>query len=84
MSQVTKGKTTAAELRQMFGEPFSKTVISETEEKWLYSHSSGTVRVVAMKAQTTGRQKTLDLLLKDGVVTNFAYTDGPAPVYTTH
>ena len=71
----------AAPLIFGFGEPFTKTVLSETEEKWLYTYSSGTASaqsyVFTMKVESTGRQKTLDILLKNGVVTNFTFTDGP-------
>lgn len=81
VNKILKGKTTGNDLLQMFGEPFSKTVLSETEEKWLYTYSSGTASaqsyVFTMKVESTGRQKTLDILLKNGVVTNFTFTDGP-------
>lgn len=81
VNKIVKGKTTGNDLIQMFGEPFTKTVLSETEEKWLYTHSSGTASaqsyVFTMKVETTGRQKMLDILLKNGVVTNFTFTDGP-------
>ncbi len=86
VNKIVKGKTTSAELKQMFGEPFSKTVISGTEEKWLYTLSSGTAHaqsfVFTMKVETTGQQKTLDILLKDSVVTNYTFTEGPGPMAT--
>jgi len=84
VSKIVKGKTTTADLIQLFGEPFSKTVVSETEEKWLYTHHAGTASaqsyVFTTKVQTTGYQKTLDILVKNGVVTNFAFTEGPGPI----
>ena len=84
VNNIVKGKTTSAELKQMFGEPFSKTVISGTEEKWLYTYSNGTAHaqsfVFSMKVETTGKQKTLDILLKEGVVTNYTFTEGPGPM----
>ena len=83
VSKVVKGQTAASELTQMFGEPFSKTVISESEEKWIYSYSSGTAKVqsgfLTANVQTTGKRKMLDVLLKNGIVTNFAYTEGDEP-----
>jgi len=83
VSKIVKGKTTSADLVQLFGEPFTKTVISETEEKWIYTHASGTATaqsyVVTMKVESKGNQKTLDVLLKNGIVTNFAFTEGPGP-----
>ncbi len=86
VKQIVKGKTTGAELVLLFGEPFAKTVISETEEKWIYTHSSGTASaqsyVFTTKVQTTGQQKSLDILLKNGMVTNFTYTEGSGPIGT--
>ena len=84
VSKIVKGKTTSTELVRLFGEPSFKTVISATEEKWIYTHSSGTASaqsyVFTTKVQTTGQQKMLDILLKNGVVTNFAFTEGPGPI----
>lgn len=75
---IDKGKTTSQEILGLFGEPFSKSVMSANQEKWLYSYSSGvaTARnyVVTNKVETTGNQKTLDLLIQDGVVLNFTYS----------
>jgi hypothetical protein len=42
VSKIEKEKTTSTELVKLFGQPFSKTVISATEQKWIYMHSSGT------------------------------------------
>lgn len=81
VKQIVKGKTTSAELVRIFGEPFSKHVMSETEEKWIYTYSSGTASaqsyVISTKVQTTGQQKMLDVLIKNGVVANFAFNEGP-------
>jgi hypothetical protein len=80
-NQITKGKTTSADLVKIFGEPFSKNVISATEEKWVYSYGSSTSSaqsyVITMKVKTTGQQKTLDVLLKNGVVVNYVFNEGP-------
>ena len=66
---------------QFFGEPFTKTVISETEEKWIYTYGSGTATaqsyVLTTKVESKGNQKTLDVLLKNGIVTNFSFAEGP-------
>jgi hypothetical protein len=83
VNQIVKAKTTKADLLQMFGQPFSKTVISENEEKWIYMYSSGTVKaqsyVLTMKVESTGQQKMLDILLRDGIVVNYTYNEGPMP-----
>lgn len=41
VNRIVKGKTTEAELIGMFGQPFSKAVISATEVKWIYTHNAG-------------------------------------------
>ena len=79
VKKIAKGETTNDTLSRMFGEPFMKTVMSETEEKWIYTYTSGTVTMrgsgSSIKMENKGYQKTLDLLLKNGIVTNFAYTN---------
>ncbi len=88
VSKIEKGKTTAADLIKLFGEPFSKTVISSTGEKWIYTYSAGTASaqsyLVTTKVETKGIQKTLDLLIENGVVTNFTFTEGPGPNATVN
>jgi hypothetical protein len=34
---------------------------------------------VTMDVKTTGKQKMLDILITDGVVANFAFTEGQSP-----
>ena len=83
VNQIIKGETTKDDLLQMLGKPFSKTVISENEEKWIYVYSSGTTKaqsyIFTMKVKSTGQQKMLDILLRDGIVINYAYNEGPMP-----
>jgi outer membrane protein assembly factor BamE (lipoprotein component of BamABCDE complex) len=83
VSQIIKGKTTGEEIVTLFGEPYSKTVISSTDQKWIYMHSEGTTKaqsyIVTMDVKTTGKQKMLDILITDGVVANFAFTEGQSP-----
>ena len=83
VSKIVKGKTTSNEMISLFGEPFTKSVISATDEKWIYMYSNGTAKaqsyIVTMKVETTGSQKTLDVLITDGVVSNFAYTEKDNP-----
>ena len=86
VAKIVKDKTTSAQLVQLFGEPYTKSVISSNEEKWIYMHTSGTSSaqsyVFTMDVKTTGTQKTLDILLKDEVVINYAFTEGLTPTYT--
>jgi outer membrane protein assembly factor BamE (lipoprotein component of BamABCDE complex) len=83
VSQIIEGKTTSEEIVNLFGEPYSKTVISSTDQKWIYMHSEGTTKaqsyIVTMDVTTTGKQKMLDILITDGVVANFAFTEGQNP-----
>jgi outer membrane protein assembly factor BamE (lipoprotein component of BamABCDE complex) len=87
VSSITKGKTTTTELRSMFGEPYAKSAVSETDEKWVYTYTNGSAHaqsyVVTMKVTTTGTQKTLDVLIRHDVVINYTFSEGPAPGTTT-
>lgn len=84
---ITKGKTTTTELKSMFGEPYAKSAVSETDEKWVYTYTNGSAHaqsyVVTMKVTTTGTQKTLDVLIRNDVVINYTFSEGPAPGTTT-
>lgn len=79
VNRIVKGKTTEAELIGMFGQPFSKAVISATETKWIYTHNavSASAQAFTMKTTSSAEMTTLDILLKGGVVVNYAYTKSP-------
>ncbi len=83
VQKIVKGETTSQELITLFGEPFTKTVISDEDEKWVYTYSRGVSEaqsyVITMKVKTTSESKTLDVLVRNGVVINFAYNEGSAP-----
>lgn len=83
VSKIVKGETTSNEMISLFGEPFTKSVISATDQKWVYMYSNGTAKaqsyIVTMNVETTGSLKTLDVLITDGVVSNFAYTEKDDP-----
>ncbi|WP_097303518.1 hypothetical protein [Pseudomonas chlororaphis] len=87
VASITKGKTTTAELKSLFGEPYTKNAVSETDEKWIYTYTNGSAHaqsyVVTMKVTTTGTQKTLDVLIRNDVVINYTFSEGPAPGTTT-
>ncbi|ROM18404.1 hypothetical protein BK643_05860 [Pseudomonas protegens] len=87
VASITKGKTTTAELKSLFGEPYAKSPVSETDEKWIYTYTNGSAHaqsyVVTMKVTTTGTQKTLDVLIRNDVVINYTFSEGPAPGTTT-
>ena len=87
VASITKGKTTTSELKSIFGEPYAKSAVSETDEKWIYTYTNGSAHaqsyVVTMKVTTTGTQKTLDVLIRNDVVINYTFSEGPAPGTTT-
>lgn len=62
-------------------QPLAKAVVSASEEKRTYTYinssSSAQSHILTTKVETTGIQKTLDVLVKDGVVINLAYTENP-------
>ncbi|MBV7513649.1 hypothetical protein [Pseudomonas sp. PDM25] len=84
---IVKGKTTASNLKTLFGEPFAKSPVNETDEKWVYTYATGSAHaqsyVVTMKVTTTGTQKALDVLMRDDVVINYTFTEGAAPSNST-
>jgi outer membrane protein assembly factor BamE (lipoprotein component of BamABCDE complex) len=87
VSSITRGKTTTSELKSLFGEPYAKSPVSETDEKWVYTYTHGSAHaqsyVVTMRVTTTGTQKTLDVLIRNDVVINYTFSEGPAPGSTT-
>ncbi|ARB31801.1 hypothetical protein HX787_00605 [Pseudomonas tolaasii] len=87
VSSIVKGKTTANELKALFGEPFAKSPVNETDEKWVYTYVNGSAHaqsyIVTMKVTNTGTQKTLDVLIRDNTVINYTFTEGPSPGSTT-
>ena len=80
VSGIVIGKTTGDELVELFGGPLAKNDISETEEVWRYSYSTGLTTEIggffSDEVQSTRRYKMLVINLKNGTVTNFTYTEG--------
>ncbi|MDN3224588.1 hypothetical protein [Pseudomonas nunensis] len=87
VQSIVKGKTTASDLKALFGEPFAKSPVNETDEKWVYTYANGSAHaqsyVVTMKVTTTGTQKTLDVLMRNDTVINYTFTEGAAPGSST-
>jgi outer membrane protein assembly factor BamE (lipoprotein component of BamABCDE complex) len=81
VSQITKGKTTAAELTAWVGVPYSKSVNSDGTERWMWlytqgkSHAQSYVFSMDVKTEMTGKR--LSVTLRNGVAEDFSYTDGP-------
>ena len=84
VNKIKKGKTTANELIQMFGGPLTRFEVSENEEVWNYSYSTG-IQIVEKSfltdtTQATGQHRRLNILLKNGTVTDFSYTEDSIPL----
>ena len=76
VGKIVRGKTTDNDLIQMFGEPLSKTITPDTE-KWTYTYASGNATVLrtftTVGTKYRGKSKKLDILFKNGVVTDFTF-----------
>ena len=62
------------------GGPFNKSLISSNEERWNYFYSTTKSKaqsyIITMDVKTSTHQKTLEVLFKDGVVTNYVFNEG--------
>ncbi|KPN78872.1 hypothetical protein AEA42_01150 [Shewanella sp. Sh95] len=78
-AKIVKNKTTDSELVALLGQPQVKTVINETDVKWIYSYTEGSASTQALTMKTTSdfTIHTLDILLRNGIVLNFAETHTP-------
>jgi len=81
IGNIQKGVTTSDELVSLLGQPLSKSAQSADEVVWNYTWKKG-------KATTTqgsdgpvvtsqGEKKTLEVLIRNGVVVNYSYKDDP-------
>lgn len=71
------------EVLQLFGEPFTKTMMSDGVEMWNYSFFTNTATaqsfLVATQVQSTGTRKNLSVQFKDDTVSQFSYSEGQNP-----
>ncbi|SMB87347.1 hypothetical protein SAMN05660772_02725 [Pasteurella testudinis DSM 23072] len=82
VKKIVKGKTTESQLVSMFGEPNFKMVINEKDTKWQYSHNvisvespayiTGSIQDYQNSIKQNSTSKTLDILVRNGKVLNFA------------
>jgi outer membrane protein assembly factor BamE (lipoprotein component of BamABCDE complex) len=84
VSKIVKGKTTAAQLVTLFGEPYSKTPGAPGQESWMWTYSEaeshGSTWLIGSSQKTTSYTKTLYITLKNGMVTNYSLsTQGTPP-----
>jgi outer membrane protein assembly factor BamE (lipoprotein component of BamABCDE complex) len=80
VNRIVKGVTTGDELVELFGGPLVKSEVSEDEEIWRYSSTTGMkieeTGFLTDEVQSTRQHKTLDIRLKKGTVTDFSYSEG--------
>lgn len=76
-TQIVSNKTTDADLIRLLGEPVKKEVVSDHEVKWVYEYvtSNAAVRMFSAKPKVDVTKKTLEILVRDGVVVNHALTN---------
>jgi outer membrane protein assembly factor BamE (lipoprotein component of BamABCDE complex) len=81
ISAIKKGTTTSEELIGLLGQPLEKSALSQNEAIWDYSWkktSSNTTQGSDGTVVTSqGDKKTLEALIKNGVVENYIYQDDP-------
>lgn len=87
VQKIVKGKTTTAELVALVGQPFMKTPISAKEERWHYQYTSSVSEaqsyVIVMDVKTSTLQKVLDVIIENGIVTNYTFTQNLNPTAVT-
>jgi outer membrane protein assembly factor BamE (lipoprotein component of BamABCDE complex) len=81
VSSIEKGKTRSSELIGMMGAPYSKTVNSDGSQTWQWFYSNGKSHAQSymfkMDVQTQMTGKQLIATLRNDIVENFSFTDGP-------
>ena len=81
IGEIKKGVTTSDELEGLLGKPLTKTVQSAEEVTWNYSWKKGTTTTIqgpdGPVVTSQGDRKTLEVMLRNGVVENYSYNDDP-------
>jgi hypothetical protein len=81
LGDIKKKVTTSDELVGLLGQPFSKSVKSEDEVIWYYSwvKATSTARMGwnTPNVKTEGYKKNLEVLIKNGVIVNYTFDEGP-------
>ena len=76
VNKIVEGSTSEVQLLHMFGEPTTKTIINSNETKWTYKYlkKSSTSHVLLGETNYNILEGTLEVIVKEGVVTWFNYT----------
>ena len=81
IGEIKKGVTTSDELEGLLGKPLTKTVQSADEVTWNYSWKKGTATTTqgpdGPVVTSQGDRKTLEVMIRNGVVENYSYNDDP-------
>jgi outer membrane protein assembly factor BamE (lipoprotein component of BamABCDE complex) len=81
ISEIKKGVTTSDELVSLLGTPGEKSVKTEDEVIWKYEWIKSTSRTTmgwtGPNVVIDGYQKSLQVLIKNGVVVNYTFNEGP-------
>jgi outer membrane protein assembly factor BamE (lipoprotein component of BamABCDE complex) len=88
INQIVKGKTTTADLMNIFGTPYSKTAQADGGEQWYYycSHQYDSVGMVPFGAVSTDQRQKNDLVIsvsKEKVVVDYKLVGGAQVTHTT-
>ncbi|MDF7667111.1 outer membrane protein assembly factor BamE [Orbaceae bacterium ESL0727] len=77
VSKITEGVTTESQLRALFGEPTSKTVVNTNATQWTYKYVRKTSTMNALFGETQYNiiEGTLDAVVTKGIVTWFNYNE---------
>ena len=75
VDKIVEGSTTEVQLLHIFGEPASKVVLNANESKWTYTYlrKSSTNNIIFGETQYDIVEGTLEVVIKQGVVTWFNY-----------
>src|ERR1022692_1563543 len=81
IGNIQKGVTTSDELAALLGQPLTKSAQSDGEVLWNYSWKKGTAATTqdsgGSVVTSQGDRKTLEVLIKKGLVENYTYKDDP-------
>ena len=80
VGKIVKGKTTDGDLMRLFGSPLGKSDAPNDVVEWRYHYSTGLnieeQGFFTSDEHSTGHHKTLVILMKNGTVTDFFYSEG--------
>ena len=83
VSKIVRNETTAVQLEKLVGKPYMATVLSADEVKYLYTYTHGTAKAQFTNVTSDSKTQTLDVLIKNGVVVNYTYSESNSPYTVT-